>query len=547
MAEQIILYGCGGIGQQAFDYFGEQAVACFCETVSGHEQKRFGKKIITVDELGAIYQDYILIISTGLTIADEIADMLNKRGIEDFLVYESIRDGILEKMSSAEFIEKYSDKEQRSILQRDYYKSRLEGLQSQLTYLKKHVDITTLKPATGYLRKWQMDEIRLVNEIFDFVKELQIKPFLMSGGLIGAIRHNGFVPWDDDLDFGLMREDYEKLLDFCKKNCHVYMFEGSWEEYKASGIPKDLEELIRKYPNQWIVNLRVDDLSIMKANSYMPRAISFWVYDYYKEDYTLEEHTKYLSYISEERKRIDWVPDIIRFLRKEIYENKNISKYPTGKIQPGIDNGMWILLYGKRRGWIQTADVLPLKRHVFEGTEYFIPQNPEAFLAYEYPNFMEFPDDLGEAEHLDVVERYTRRCFPSVEFYPFSVDEIKFYLMLYKVLEEHEIYTKFIIEPTEKNIWKNEYEEAVNLLDANAARYGSKCSSDVDFVFMTQESSKIKNYRKKKIYTVFQFNARVDSVVEPKRTYNGFDYRFICTDIEEKTLKKLLELLKGGG
>ena len=62
------------------------------------------------------------------------------------------------------------------------------------------------------LRKLELD---IVKEIDTICKENDIKYFLVGGSLLGAIRHQGFIPWDDDLDVGMLREDFEKFRRIC--------------------------------------------------------------------------------------------------------------------------------------------------------------------------------------------------------------------------------------------------------------------------------------------------------------------------------------------
>src|SRR5690242_9470114 len=64
------------------------------------------------------------------------------------------------------------------------------------------------------LRQCQLVMLRMF-KIFDFLcTRHQIKYFLTGGSLIGAVRHQGFIPWDDDLDVGMTRENYERFIQY---------------------------------------------------------------------------------------------------------------------------------------------------------------------------------------------------------------------------------------------------------------------------------------------------------------------------------------------
>ncbi|TLQ02817.1 LicD family protein [Pediococcus stilesii] len=64
----------------------------------------------------------------------------------------------------------------------------------------------------------QNAELNLAKKLSDICKINNLNLFMLGGAMLGAIRHKGFIPWDDDLDFGLMRDDYEKLYEILEKN-----------------------------------------------------------------------------------------------------------------------------------------------------------------------------------------------------------------------------------------------------------------------------------------------------------------------------------------
>ena len=62
------------------------------------------------------------------------------------------------------------------------------------------------------LRELQMQELEILLQLDAFCREHNITYFLAEGTLLGAIRHHGFIPWDDDVDIMMLRGDYERFL-----------------------------------------------------------------------------------------------------------------------------------------------------------------------------------------------------------------------------------------------------------------------------------------------------------------------------------------------
>ena len=75
-------------------------------------------------------------------------------------------------------------------------------------------------PEESLLRKCQLRMLDMLIYIDDVCKKINVKYSLDGGNILGAVRHGGFIPWDDDVDIILERDDYEKLCKYLKSNPH---------------------------------------------------------------------------------------------------------------------------------------------------------------------------------------------------------------------------------------------------------------------------------------------------------------------------------------
>lgn len=83
------------------------------------------------------------------------------------------------------------------------------------------------------LRRHQLTLLEMLKEIDRICKKHDIKYMLFAGSCLGAVRHKGFIPWDDDLDIVMPRDDYERFLDIAVNEIDVesYFVQREFSEH----------------------------------------------------------------------------------------------------------------------------------------------------------------------------------------------------------------------------------------------------------------------------------------------------------------------------
>ena len=100
----------------------------------------------------------------------------------------------------------------------DYLEQKVNDLSKENHLLRviieRSIDIKQVPVAKGNLRKIQLIKTKLLELVAYVLKQNNITFWLDYGTLIGSIRHNGFIPWDDDIDVCLLKDDYLILVIF---------------------------------------------------------------------------------------------------------------------------------------------------------------------------------------------------------------------------------------------------------------------------------------------------------------------------------------------
>lgn len=105
-----------------------------------------------------------------------------------------------------------------------------EATNSLFYFLDNYVDITKLGPTKDTdLRVMQKGDALMLHILDRICQKYDIKYWLDFGTLLGAVRHRGFIPWDDDLDIAVCREECINLYNALHKELDKYGFEVIWD------------------------------------------------------------------------------------------------------------------------------------------------------------------------------------------------------------------------------------------------------------------------------------------------------------------------------
>lgn len=244
------------------------------------------------------------------------------------------------------------------------------------------------------LKEIQMNSLNILKKIKEICEKEKIIYFLGYGTLLGAIRHNGFIPWDDDIDIMMPRSDYEKFIKYCMKNNELGYF--SLKHYLTS------KEYIYPIARFCDTRYRIEYKNTKEYD------LGLFVDIYPLDGIDLNDH-KFI-------KKLRWKQFLIGLTGIVKYEPskmkiKNLMKYPLflitrflkmNNILKDMDESSMKYDYNKMidvecvvwgMKYYKTPKKLfeKFKLHKFEDDYFNIPEGYDKILKAYYGNYMDFP------------------------------------------------------------------------------------------------------------------------------------------------------------
>lgn len=261
------------------------------------------------------------------------------------------------------------------------------------------------------LKRIQNIQLRCLKEIASICKKDNIEYFLIGGSTLGAIRHGGYIPWDDDIDIAIPRKDYMRFLHVASsKLSSMYHVQSPYNEKNCP---------------YYYTKIRIDGTVFMEyCNRNLPINQGVYVdvfpYDNVPDDE--EENFHHFERCQKLIRRFAYrqIPDVsckpkgiidimkasLRRVLHVFYSvipydvllrqlDKEFSRYNSTntKAMACLNFPIW------KKEYILKSDLYPLVEHTFEDTEFLIPNNADAYLTTHYGEYMKLPEPSKRYGH----------------------------------------------------------------------------------------------------------------------------------------------------
>ena len=266
-----------------------------------------------------------------------------------------------------------------------------------LNTLLQNINIYNLLPCqNSFLREYQLKNVHFCKKLCDIFTQHNLQYFITSGTLIGYLRHKGFIPWDDDMDIGMMRNDYENLKLLLKEK-FIEIDVSKIMENKENKLSV-FDEYLHKYSNQILFSITHHHIQIMQGTSIKDfLCLDIFPHDFYSEAYTIEDIKKDINTIRKNCNSILNYKEKYQYIRNKIDNNNNITLV-SNKIFFGFDS-LDSYLFPINQ-FMTKNTIFPLRKILFENMEFFAPNNMEEYISNQYPNWNQLPNDIKIAPEL---------------------------------------------------------------------------------------------------------------------------------------------------
>ena len=262
--------------------------------------------------------------------------------------------------------------------------AEMEQKKQQISWIVRHIDPACVLPATGFLREWQLRQVEFLQELLQIQKNEGLQPFAAGGILLGAARHKGFIPWDDDIDIGLMYPDYVKWKDYLRKNA-IWIDENTPEAYRD--LFSTMDGLMKKNPEKLIAVNWIHCIYVARHSF-----CEFFSYDYYRDDMSETDFTEWQKKVRLKEESCSSPTEILAFKKQERNNSPWIVQ-KSSKIMAGIENYQFTNM--PFYGFFAEQEFFPVRSCSFENRSIPAPADPHSFLKKTYGNYRSCPADIG--------------------------------------------------------------------------------------------------------------------------------------------------------